>query len=333
MLQATLGQNAVVPVESLVIGKRGIPLPTFFPSVSSTCLNARPSEYVRLLASLAEGQCLVSAYDIASEDESERASLRDALSGVGEQWPCAILLDSGNYERYRRGDKTWTAARYAEVLTSSVADVAFSFDDLQPSADAVDVASEVCAGVLRDQKYTERTTVCPIVHGTSPGAVVESVRLVAERLQPVLVAVAERELGDGLVARARTIQAIRRGLDVCSPTAVLHVLGTGSPIAILAYAVAGAQSFDGLEWCQTCVDPDSAQLHHFHHRELVRNVEPALVGGLPYTAATLAHNLLFFRSWMTRVRQAISTGSGMSLLGAMLPAGQRDHILEQLKAP
>ena len=310
---------------------RTIRTPTFFPSVSSVKTNLRPSEYVRILAALGEPRVLVSAYDVAAADERERFAMVGALQEVGANG-CSILLDSGNYERFWHRDERWTVTSYADVIASWPPTLAFSFDHLEPANDPIRAAEDVIAGVLRDQACSTNATICPIIHARDPGALTATVRTVAERLQPILLAVPERELGDGLLERADTVHHLRSVLDGVAPATALHVLGTGSPIALLIYAKAGAQSFDGLEWCHTCVDPDAVHLHHFQHRELVRTITPEITADLPYAIGTLAHNLLFFRSWMRRITEALATGTAAALLASALPQTRRDEVLAWFEA-
>ena len=316
--------------EGLLIAGRSVPVPVFFPSVSSVRANRRPSSYVRILAAVGEPRFLVSAYDIAVSDPGERTAIKELLS-VSSTRGSSVFLDSGNYESYWKNDATWTAERFASVLASTSVPLAFHFDNQRPPSDPSDSAEGIIAALSRDQQATSNVTVCPIVHG-APDNLADVVRVVAERLQPVVLAVPERELGEGILSRVRTLRRIRSAIDEVAPTTVLHVLGTGSPIALLVYATAGAQSFDGLEWCHTCVDPDTARLHHFQHRDLVRTLEPEVVSGLPYLEGTLVHNLFFFRTWLARIREALLSGTEATLLGAVLPIARRDEVLAMLRS-
>ncbi|WP_182212931.1 hypothetical protein [Stenotrophomonas acidaminiphila] len=64
--------------------------------------------------------------------------------------------------------------------------------------------------------------------------------------------------------------ALRKALDDNGRYVGLHLLGTGNPISIALYAWAGADSFDGLEWCQTVVDHDTGLLFHLSQSDFFR---------------------------------------------------------------
>ena len=64
------------------------------------------------------------------------------------------------------------------------------------------------------------------------------------------------------MARAKTIIKIRKTLAPKKQYYPLHLLGTGNPLSILIYSICGADSFDGLEWCQTTVDYNTGLLYH-----------------------------------------------------------------------
>jgi queuine/archaeosine tRNA-ribosyltransferase len=313
----------------LTVAGRALPLPAFFPSVSSVKTNGRPVDYVEILVALGEPQFLVSAYDIAHALPGERERFAVALARASE-CGATVLLDSGNYEAYWLRDPGWSPADLSSVLRSVPAPLAFSFDNQDPAADIAAAAIALVADLDRDQKATPQATVLPIVHG-SADTLPERVRTVAERIQPLLLAVPERALGDGLVSRITCAGSLRRVLDQVAPSCVLHLLGTGNPLALAAYALAGAQTFDGLEWCQTCVDPDTAWLHHFHHRDLVTPVEPELTRELPYAQGTLVHNLLFLRSWMRRLRESLELGAAIEMLAAYLPPARRTEIVSAIE--
>jgi queuine/archaeosine tRNA-ribosyltransferase len=315
---------------TLLVGGREERLPTFFPSISSIKTNLHPLEYLQLLSAVNEPRLLISAYDIANARGEENEHINRAVSAA-VKGGATVLLDSGNYEKYWKGDRTWTRESLSQVLSATPAQLAFSYDDQSPPEDPIQAAEEIVATVVRDQEVAPRSTVCPIVHGR-PEDISRAVGRVAGRLQPLVLAVAERELGDGIVARARTLKRVCSELEDASPGTCLHVLGTGNPIGILVYAIAGARSFDGLEWCQTCVDPDTALLHHFQHLDLVDALGTPISLGLPYVARTLIHNLAFYRQWMSRVQESVRTGTSLDLLRSVLPAAGRSDVATAIGA-
>jgi hypothetical protein len=312
----------------IVLGGRSLPIPSFFPSVSSVKTNLTPLDYVRVLNAIGEHQFLVSAHDLARVAVIEREPLKQALD-LAVARGATVLLDSGNYESFWKEDDTWGVGDFAAILAETPASLAFCFDDQTPPDDPTIAAAGVIAAVDRDQAAARHATICPIVHGRVD-ILPTTVHLAAQALQPIVLAVAERELGDGIVARSKTVRRLRDILDRVAPRTALHLLGTGNPLAILAYAIAGADSFDGLEWCQTCVDPDAIHLHHFQHRDLVRTLEPSIISTLPYAGGTLAHNLFFYRQWMQRLRESLACGTALALLQETLPRARRAEVTGQL---
>ena len=66
----------------LTVGTRVLPLPVYFPSISSVKTALRPQEYLQLLSSLGrlKGQFLVSAFDLAGTGRADPASFAHAVA-------------------------------------------------------------------------------------------------------------------------------------------------------------------------------------------------------------------------------------------------------------
>ena len=95
----------------------------------------------------------------------------------------------------------------------------------------------------------------------------------------------------------------------------LHILGTGNPLSIISYTMAGADSFDGLEWCQTVVDHDTGKLFHFQQWDLFRyQTEYGKDDTLCYVFAVLMHNLKFFRNFMHGLHESIVAEADVDFL-------------------
>lgn len=63
-----------------------------------------------------------------------------------------------------------------------------------------------------------------------------------------IIGLTEKELGDSIMERMKTIQTIRKALDNVNNTAPIHVFGSLDPVTSILYFLAGAEIFDGLTW-------------------------------------------------------------------------------------
>jgi queuine/archaeosine tRNA-ribosyltransferase len=313
----------------LPIAKTVIPLPCFFPSVSSVKTNLMPVDYVELLDAAAHPLFLVSAYDIANCPPEQRPRMNNALSrskGRGT----VILMDSGNYERFWKGEPAWTPHCLHEVAKMTEHHLCFCHDNQDPPGTAEAIAEDVVASVLRDQEHA-LGTVAPIIHGAA-NLLPSAARSAAEKLFPVLLAVPERALGEGIIARAQAVRQIRQALDNIGIYCPLHLLGTGNPLSIAIYAIAGADSFDGLEWCQTVIDHETGKLFHFQQWDLFREQTVwGNNGALPYIQSALMHNLEFYSTFMTELREALIADTAEAFLRRFTSDKQAFLLMNAIK--
>jgi hypothetical protein len=84
---------------------------------------------------------------------------------------------------------------------------------------------------------------------------------------------------------------------------------------VLIYSLAGASSFDGLEWNRTVVDFETARLHHRQHYDFFEHQTPAAGTG-SHWGRTIAHNLIFWATWIDRIRR----GEGRAMVDLYVPA-------------
>ena len=296
----------VVRPKELTIGARSLPLPVYFPSISSVKTALRPHDYLQLLSSLGglNGQFLVSAFDLAAVDHPQSA--QQALASA-RQAGIVTLMDSGNYESFwKSAQSNWKQPDFHKMLADFPCDLAFGFDEQQPPANADDHVALVSERWQADQAAAGNCQIVPIVHA-SANELPALCAAVAIRTGVTMLAVPERRLGDGILARARAVKAIRTALNEIGRYVVLHLLGTGNPISIALYSAMGADSFDGLEWCQTVVDHESGLLYHLSQADFFAGQTAwGDDDKLSFQARTLAHNLEFFSDWMRRLRDAVS---------------------------
>ena len=299
---------------SITVSGISLPLPCFFPSISSVKTNLKLLEYLRVLRAVDHPLFLLSAYDLHNSNKRDATIIKSILK-ESVQAGKAVLIDSGNYESYWIRDPSWRRPRYWSCLGSCDYGFAFHFDQRLHSTKyrtVMSLADEIEKGVLKDQAKASKGTVIPIIHAPSE-ALPEVSAVVATRLNPVMIAVPERELGDGIIARSITVAKIRKALDEKGCYYPLHLLGTGNPLSIMMYVMSGADSFDGLEWCQTAVNYENALLYHFHQRELFGPQVEFDSLDIPYTQATLAHNLRFYRMWMREIQDYLISGKMIDL--------------------
>lgn len=297
----------------LVCGTKTLRLPSFFASVSSVKTNFSPSDYLSFLEHFGFPSYLISAYDLIMSPG--HISGQHVLNPPRLQRDSVVLLDSGNYEAYWLRDRGWDHSAYLKAASLANADLVLSFDD----------PWHACANNHEHPSSPSSTTVVPIVHG-DPQDLPQKVGRLAESLETCFIALPERELGDGIIQRASTLRQIRSKLDSRRPTQSIHLLGTGNPMSILVYVACGADSFDGLEWCQTVVDHKSARLLHFSQRDLIGCECSACTAAGSYSAVTLGHNLLFYLNWMERIQREIEAGSITDMLQEYLPRELVDKI-------
>lgn len=290
----------------MTIGARSLQLPVYFPSISSVKTALCPQDYLQLMSSLGglNGQFLVSAFDLAYVDQPQSAQL--ALASA-RQAGIVTLMDSGNYESFwKNAQANWKQADFHKMLADFPCDLAFGFDEQQPPANADDHVALIFERWQADQAAAGNCQILPIVHAPANELPALCAAL-ATKTGVTMLAVPERRLGDGILERARALKAIRAALNELGRYVVLHLLGTGNPISIALYSTMGADSFDGLEWCQTVVDHETGLLYHLSQADFFAGQTAwGDDGKLSFQARTLAHNLEFFSDWMRRLRDAVS---------------------------
>ena len=304
-----------------------------------------PAEGLDLLRALRPEALLLSAYDVwFSRRESDRFR---ALSRDPALVETATVLDSGNYEAYRFDDRYseknpngWSREKFHDVALFVEPDLAFAFDTIERTASATEVIAKTVHSYEIDHRAlaARQFALCPIVHipdrpnGEIASFAASIIKTVASEIDAPLIAVPERELGNGIGQRMRSVKAIRSALNELNHYYPLHILGTGNPLSVLALAAAGADGFDGLEWCRTVVDYERGYLFHFQHFDFFAEsqrfrVEHPLVRKLldspdsTYAMRTLSFNVDYFRSSTKTLQRMIAAGLERDLLNELPGSG------------
>ncbi len=145
-----------------------------------------------------------------------------------------------------------------------------------------------------------------------------------------MLAIPERELGDGLIARMETVLEIRKALNKTGTYFPLHILGTGNPITMISLAAVGADTFDGLEWCRTVADYTNGHLFHFQHFDIIRKHCESMIrlpivrqlvndDEVPYSMQVASYNLDYYQDCIRTMQDMIHSGQVEHLLKNTLP--------------
>jgi hypothetical protein len=309
-------------------------LPCFFYAVSSHETRLKPAAALRALDMFGVRSLLVSGFDTGPGATAGIVRTLESRRAAG----AVVFLDSGNYEKARKDNKDWSFPTFRAALKGTPHDAAFAFDKLEPKGDTNKVAAAAINAAERTARYTS-APVIPIVHlprqpdGDYTVEIAGPVmRLVAQALHPAMIAIPERELGSGVFARAKTMDQIRRALKGIGWYQPVHVLGAGNPITLALLSAAGADSFDGLEWCRYAADAEHAQLHHFQLFEMFEYqlavaesavaAEAANLKGVSYTTRAVMHNLDFYETWLKQFRTALRDEKQLvTFISQLLPKG------------
>lgn len=283
---------------------------------------------------------LISAYDMYLNDDlnvsatakkRKEVSIRKMNKILNEldKRGVLILLDSGNYEKARKNDESWNQEKYYSVLGNITYTYAFCYDNLRPSVDPVINAKDTIKRVKT--KYS--SSIIPILHAPVDKKGIRNHKILPEIIfeyasrekESPVIAVPERELGNGICEKVKTLTKIREKLNSLNRYQPIHLLGTGNPFSIVILAAAGADLFDGLEWCRTVADRNSGFL--FHHqqfdlfksqaKDMARNeiVRDAVKDdNLGFNLKMAFHNLDFFEEWMNELQQSISANKVSEML-------------------
>jgi len=329
-----------------LLGKQ-VKLPCFIKSISSHETQLDPEAGLTVLSVFPEVDALlISAYDMHLmrkaniTTKKQHKSMCKQLKNFDGRG-ALILLDSGTYEKTRKKDNAWTKRKFDWVLRNMPYTYALCYDNLKPPEDVVKNVADVISRVEGDHE----DVLIPILHapvkkGVRKHELLPDIFLAYALIkQSPFIAVPERELGEGICQKTRTVIRIREKLNTLGRYQPIHILGTGNPLSLSILAAAGADLFDGLEWCRTVADRETGFL--FHHQQFdffkTQAREMARFGivreAMLETNTSLIfkmglHNLDFFYEWMEELQNKIHVGSISEMLKYRAVFGTRDFVDE-----
>jgi len=290
----------------------GLSTPVFYPSVSSVSKNIwSVIDHIELLVSSNHPQFLISCFDAYKLKNNKR--FVDALDQAKTQYQ-VVLWDSGIYEVVWSRSKRWCKKRYLKTLRRNNFSHAFSFDDYCLSQET-STAFNIIESVKNTSDQVGSDKISPIVHCRDFKEYISICNNISSAYKPKLIAIPERELGQGVLEIAKNIKAIRESLNNLGHYQNLHILGTGNPISMMLYAFSGADSFDGLDWCQTVVDYETGTLHHPLQLDMYQYQSSwGRDESVTFFTRCYMHNLEFYNKWMSDLQKAIASGKELEMM-------------------
>ena len=334
----SLAQNGGFP-------NTNIATPCFFPSISGA-VKSQDSAVSHLHLVMSHNPVnafLVSAYDIAHAEDSE-----EFLQLIGDCRPdMQVLLDSGIYERTwlhrekneREKSEIWGAKDYYKWAGRAEFDACFPYDEFRVFGEtAEDAAKELVAKMNNDRNLLGTANLYPIVHphNLDKENFTDFCVEVASAMPPSrasMLAIPERDLGNEVFEVAENIKKIRLSLnDRIERYSPLHILGAGNPLSILVYSICGADSFDGIDWCQTVAEYSTGCLYHPYLFPLFDRGEiPPILRHSSPRVRMLAHNLSFYAGWMKEIRQRVQDDTIGEMLNRCFDQSTVKYIRKILK--
>lgn len=294
-------------------GKKDIDTPFFFPAISSIKTNFSIEEYLSLIRKIGYPGFLASSYDIFNSKKTKDKIIN--VISESTEGNFITLLDSGHYEAFWYHDRNWSFKMFESVLNKIVVDFCFSYDIFWgEKTKKQQYIKETITSIAKTAGMQKIGTTIPLIH-SKPESFPDIIKGIVEIINPEVIAIPERELGAGIFERAFTVREIRNALDKTNRQILIHLLGTGNPISLLIYTMCGADLYDGLEWCQTVVNPKTGHLFHFAQKDLIDcNCNACKIKDIPYPMQTMAHNLLFYRRFIDEIQSSIKENKEDSIL-------------------
>ncbi|HEX6679130.1 MAG TPA: hypothetical protein VF063_00660 [Gaiellaceae bacterium] len=203
---------------------------------------------------------LLSAYDIHYQQVLEPESLKKGYAKSPYAIPQFLIIDSGWYEatpgsdlgepyEETRESREWTPEQYRATVESLDPDLKaalVSFDVHGPYEEQISAAQEFFA----DHPQFVRTLMLkPPGAGSYHQNQIKKLAPDAKRLRVFdIIGVTEKELGNTIVNRLKTVFELATMLDEAGVDAPIHVFGGLDPLYTPLYFAAGAEIFDGLTW-------------------------------------------------------------------------------------
>jgi queuine/archaeosine tRNA-ribosyltransferase len=318
--------------------------PTYFPAISSYGIKLPLSYLIYLLANYNYPRVLVSAYDIFHAKEQEKKILFSSIKKFNKvarrRNKGFLFLDSGIYESSWYDNLSWDRNSYKDMISKVKFDFYSSFDVLPKGSSKKNdkkFMKQTFENIIASRTFSSKGELVAILHGRSPDHLIAIIQQFVNTHPEIchIIAIPERDCGEGILERAQTIVEVRKILDKNDDTSLLHVLGCGNPLSILLYSFCGADIFDSLDWYEHVINQNTSTINDFSHLELF-NCQCRACSFLAkrtrsikgeYMDSVLLHNLFFYQDYMKKIQTLIRNDGILTFLGQRIGK----DILEKIK--
>jgi queuine/archaeosine tRNA-ribosyltransferase len=307
-LISSSGNARVLKIQA---GVKQLSTPTYFPAISRPRMTLPSERILMTLVSAKYPRLLVSAYDFHEMQSSTRIKIIGEMSDFFRNGS-VVMLDSGIFESYWSRDSSWTFKEYAKWVKRVDSDFYFSYDLLaNVSLSEKKFLAKTITRIIRSRSIDETSYCVPIVHGLHTRQILSGLRKVASiDGEPRMLAVSERDCGQTLSDRAKTILEIRKTMTETGLNSALHVLGCGNPVSMAVYCYCGADTFDSLDWTQLVMESNELRLGNLSQLELLNcNCKACLRDIRDPLVKVLLHNLRFYQDYVMKLQAMIKRGT------------------------
>ena len=302
------GNARVLKIEA---GVKQLSTPTYFPAISRLRMTLPGEQVLITLVSAKYPRLLVSAYDFHEMQPLTRTKIIGEISDFFRNGS-VVMLDSGIFESYWNRDSSWTFKEYSKWVKRVDSDFYFSYDlPANVTLSENKFLAKTISRINRSRSIEETSYCIPIVHGLHIKQILSVLRKVTSIDGGLgMLAVSERDCGQTLSERAKTIFEIRKTLTENGLNSVLHVLGCGNPVSMAVYCYCGADTFDSLDWTQIVIERNELRLGNLSQLELLNCTCKACSREIrdPVVKA-LFHNLRFYQDYVMKLQAMIKRGT------------------------
>ena len=301
-----------------------IETPTFFPAISSIGTAHDIRSLMQLIMKSSFPQVLISAYDYDKNLKKDK-KLLSAINNFSKNH--VIFVDSGGFEKYWKKDNKWNQTNYEKIMIKIPSDYYTSFDT---EFNSKIIEKKLFQNIIKSGLLLPTSQYLPIFHSNSPRKIIELIKKFIKTYDNAIgfIAIREKECGNTIQERCKTIYEIRKIIDSINGNQLIHVLGTGNPLSIALYSYSGADIFDSTDWSRFVFDFKNNILRDKSHLELLNCPCRACKKIKNFHSKVLLHNLDSYLAFMQQIRMMIKQSK---LKKFLIKNGIEKKLLSDLK--